>query len=238
MSIPSPAILSNFFEKQWTQNHPQYLSGLSRALYLTTFLEIAVYERDIWKTRLYFEVKWSNYLFAAFVDNKEECKHVAYSKNSQGPKGVLWMRYWSTANIRVLEQKITLKFPTDWSHIRDKPQEFSSRLEVQKETSWPMLRWNHRGIVQENKISKFRSRINRNYPFLWEVKINRTYKLDSIVTCVTLEKAFSDMVRTVCLVQFNTLLSLVTIWSFPSNYPVNRRPPKVCFTKYPVFERQ
>lgn len=34
-----------------------------------------------------FEVKWSNYLFAAFVDNKEECKHVAYSKNGgQGQK--------------------------------------------------------------------------------------------------------------------------------------------------------
>ena len=43
MSTASPAILSNFFEKQWTQNHPQYLSGLSRALYPTTFLEIAVY---------------------------------------------------------------------------------------------------------------------------------------------------------------------------------------------------
>ena len=43
MSMASPAILSNFFEKQWTQNHPQYLSGLSRALYPTTFLEIAVY---------------------------------------------------------------------------------------------------------------------------------------------------------------------------------------------------
>ena len=39
--MASPAILSNFFEKQWTQNHPQYLSGLSRALYPTTFLEIA-----------------------------------------------------------------------------------------------------------------------------------------------------------------------------------------------------
>ena len=43
MSTASPAILSNFFEKQWAQNHPQYLSGLSRALFLTTFLEIAVY---------------------------------------------------------------------------------------------------------------------------------------------------------------------------------------------------
>ena len=37
------AILSNFFEEQWTQNNPQYLSGLSRAVFPTTFLEIAVY---------------------------------------------------------------------------------------------------------------------------------------------------------------------------------------------------
>ena len=40
--MASPVILSNFFEKQWSQNHPQYLSGLSRALYPTTFLKIAV----------------------------------------------------------------------------------------------------------------------------------------------------------------------------------------------------
>ena len=43
MSVTSPAVLQNFFEKQCTQNHPQYLSGLSRALYPTSFLEIAVY---------------------------------------------------------------------------------------------------------------------------------------------------------------------------------------------------
>ena len=36
-------ILSNFFGKKRTQNHPQCLSGLSRALFPTTFLEIAVY---------------------------------------------------------------------------------------------------------------------------------------------------------------------------------------------------
>ena len=42
-SQTSRAILSNFFEEQCTQNHPQYLSGLSRALFPTTFLEIAVY---------------------------------------------------------------------------------------------------------------------------------------------------------------------------------------------------
>ena len=41
----SRAILWNFFEKQWTQDHPQYLSGLSRALFPATFLEIAVYQQ-------------------------------------------------------------------------------------------------------------------------------------------------------------------------------------------------
>ena len=34
--------LLSFSEEQWTQNNPQYLSGLSRALFPTTFLEIAV----------------------------------------------------------------------------------------------------------------------------------------------------------------------------------------------------
>ena len=42
-SIASRAILLNFFEEEWTQSHPQYLSGLSRTLFPTTFLEIAVY---------------------------------------------------------------------------------------------------------------------------------------------------------------------------------------------------
>ena len=28
----------SFSEEQWTQNNPQYLSGLSRALFTTTFL--------------------------------------------------------------------------------------------------------------------------------------------------------------------------------------------------------
>ena len=41
--MASPAIFSNFFEEQWTQNHPQYLSGLSRELFPTTILETAVY---------------------------------------------------------------------------------------------------------------------------------------------------------------------------------------------------
>ena len=47
MTMASRAILSNFFEEQLTQNHPQYLSGLSRALFPTTFLEIAVFLRFV-----------------------------------------------------------------------------------------------------------------------------------------------------------------------------------------------
>ena len=39
---PFVPILSNFFEKKRTQNHPQCLSGLSRALFPTNFLEIAI----------------------------------------------------------------------------------------------------------------------------------------------------------------------------------------------------
>ena len=39
---PLVPILSNFFGKKRTQNHPQCRSGLSRALFPTTFLEIAV----------------------------------------------------------------------------------------------------------------------------------------------------------------------------------------------------
>ena len=42
--MASLATLSNFLEELgWTQNHPQYLSGWSRALFPTTFPEIAVY---------------------------------------------------------------------------------------------------------------------------------------------------------------------------------------------------
>ena len=39
---PFVLIFCNFFEKKRTQNHPQCLSGLSRALFPTTLLEIAV----------------------------------------------------------------------------------------------------------------------------------------------------------------------------------------------------
>ena len=45
--MASPVILSNFCEEQRTQTHPQYLSGLSRALFPTTFLEVAVYNSEL-----------------------------------------------------------------------------------------------------------------------------------------------------------------------------------------------
>ena len=45
-SQTSRTILSNFFEEQCTQTYPQYFSGLSCALFPTTFLEILVYRCD------------------------------------------------------------------------------------------------------------------------------------------------------------------------------------------------
>ena len=40
---PLVPFFQNFYEEQWSQILPQYLSGLSRALFPTTFSEIAVY---------------------------------------------------------------------------------------------------------------------------------------------------------------------------------------------------
>ena len=45
-SWPFVPILSTFFEERRTQNHPQCLLGLLRALFPTTFLETAVYNGD------------------------------------------------------------------------------------------------------------------------------------------------------------------------------------------------
>ena len=45
--MASLAILSNFFEKQSTHNHPQYLSGLLCALFPTTFLKTALSNEEI-----------------------------------------------------------------------------------------------------------------------------------------------------------------------------------------------
>ena len=42
-SVASRAVLLNFFEEQRTQNHSRYLSGLSRALFLTIFREKVVF---------------------------------------------------------------------------------------------------------------------------------------------------------------------------------------------------
>ena len=53
MSVASRTILSNFFEEQCPQSHPQYLSGSLRALFPTSFLEIAVYAGAKWYAPVY-----------------------------------------------------------------------------------------------------------------------------------------------------------------------------------------
>ena len=49
------------FEEQCTQNHPQDLSGLSRALFPTIFLEIAVYCRSL-RPRAVLALRENNYI--------------------------------------------------------------------------------------------------------------------------------------------------------------------------------
>ena len=46
---PLVPFFQNFYEEQWSQSHPQYISGLSRALFPTTVFEIAVYLNNTWK---------------------------------------------------------------------------------------------------------------------------------------------------------------------------------------------
>ena len=71
MSMTSPAILSNFFEKQWTQNHPQYLSGLSRALYPTTMYCVAFCVAPF---RCVTRAEWNrDFLWQLFVSFKRRC---------------------------------------------------------------------------------------------------------------------------------------------------------------------
>ena len=69
MSVASRAILSNFFREQGRQNHPQYLSGLSRALFPTTFLETAVYESDVSQEYTYLGTQTSSLVSLDFRSN-------------------------------------------------------------------------------------------------------------------------------------------------------------------------
>ena len=73
--VPIP---SNFFEEQKTQNHPQCLSGLSRALFPTTFLEIAVYALLTYgnmpvqprlRVKILLKFKYENIVWLAFQKN-------------------------------------------------------------------------------------------------------------------------------------------------------------------------
>ena len=94
MSVASCAILSNFFEEQWTQNYPQYFLRLSRALFPKTFLEIAVYAWQIFgfficvlikisidsielKRNLLLETLYFLLLFVKTVRKQDGCELVA-----------------------------------------------------------------------------------------------------------------------------------------------------------------
>ena len=72
---PLVPFIQNFYEEQWSQNHPRYLSGLSRALFPTTFFEIAVYQ-TFWSV--------ARLLIAVFPYNRESLRQIfiTYVENS------------------------------------------------------------------------------------------------------------------------------------------------------------
>ena len=77
-SMASHAILSYFFEEHWTKNHLQYLSGLSCALFLTTFLEKAVYGHSFYElSRMLMRKKckqWRQQRFAYIISSRQSNK--------------------------------------------------------------------------------------------------------------------------------------------------------------------
>ena len=81
--MASRAILSNFFEEQLTQNHLQLkLSGLSRALFPTTFLEIRALN-SVADRRQIKELYWTKYDIAlSSVVTREVDSLVHFSRGS------------------------------------------------------------------------------------------------------------------------------------------------------------
>ena len=79
-SMACRAILSKFFEEQRTLNHPQYLSGLSHALFQNTFLELAVYDFE-------FNLNFASVFFKAYeysgVCNLSFLKNIQVRINSK-----------------------------------------------------------------------------------------------------------------------------------------------------------
>ena len=76
MSVASRAILSNYFEEQCNQNHPQYLSGMSLALFPTNFLEIAVCIYSSWQVHRLFSNKKNKYLRPVSKRNGSNFPHL------------------------------------------------------------------------------------------------------------------------------------------------------------------
>ena len=122
------AFLSNFFEKHWTQDYPHYLSGLSRALFLTTFLKIAIYlTPTVISTRFSFSFFSSNYRQAQknsfFLRSKRKCyKNCMFYAHLMNMHWFLPHIYLLSLGLiawRQLRSSLAAKFCTQlWSYCR------------------------------------------------------------------------------------------------------------------------
>ena len=128
MSMTSPAILSNFFEEQWTQNHPQYLSGLSRALFSTTFLEVAVYAKVVRRgptvylsyPRFKSEIKIRRLIFSPLVSLQSTACRTAFSRGSPTKLSSRKASEWHEASTCAVSSGISVTAHTSSSSLRIK----------------------------------------------------------------------------------------------------------------------
>ena len=118
--MASHATLSNFLEElEWTQNHPKYLSGRSRALFPTTFLEIAVY---VWKVIINVESYPAAIIWSNGASKSMKQYYTASAPLGHGPRKTNEERYSRLQKIRCLQ--ITPLFGLDelhWILVRNVP---------------------------------------------------------------------------------------------------------------------
>ena len=126
MTVASRAILSNFFEEQWTQSHPQYLSGLSRALFSTTFLEIAVYVKVVRRgptvylsyPRFKSEIKIRRLTFSPLVSLQSTACRTAFSRGSPTKLSSRKASEWHEASTCAVSSGISVTAHTSSSSLQ------------------------------------------------------------------------------------------------------------------------
>ena len=179
-SMASLTILSNCFEQQWTQNHPQYPLGLLHAVYPTTFLEIPVLQ--LVKSLPFHILKaWKRYTFHAWAEPPciglyREGVHVQHLKYKSPGFVVTLMLSAGLLISRARKSQISRDFE---GRIRGKIGQF---------------RGSFRGILHKKAIGKKR-------PILWLFSRQISLEIDRF--CADQTSVFNVFLTEVIICSFN-----------------------------------